>query len=117
MTVDVANSQLIVNWTDNSNNETKYQIERQDDLGNSVFFDLNPNTSSYIDNSVAACRSYKYYVKVFSDCVLSGIRSSLYVTGILPPPNLSNTFSAAKKLICSKGYFGNRVELNWSNNM
>lgn len=116
MTVDAANSQLIVNWTDNSNNETKYQIERQDDLGNSVFFDLNPNTSSYIDNSVAACRSYNYYVKVFSDCVLSGIRSSLYVTGILPPPNLSNTFSAAKKLICSKGYFGNRVELNWSNN-
>ncbi len=116
MVVDGPNNQLILNWSDNSTNETKFQVERQDDLGNTVFFDVNPNTTSYTDNGVAACRSYKYYVKVFSDCVLSGLRSSTFVTGILPPPNLNTTFDATKKLTASKGYFGNRVELSWSNN-
>lgn len=116
MVVDGINNQLILNWSDNSTNETKFQVERQDDLGNTVFFDVNPNTTSYTDNGVAACRSYKYYVKVFSDCVLSGLRSSTFVTGILPPPNLNTTFDATKKLTASKGYFGNRVELSWSNN-
>ena len=116
MVVDGPNNQLILNWSDNSTNETKFQVERQDDLGNTVFFDVNPNTTSYTDNGVAACRSYKYYVKVFSDCVLSGLRSATYVTGILPPPNLNTTFTSTKKLTASKGYFGNRVELSWSNN-
>ena len=116
MVVDGTNNQLILNWFDNSTNETKFQVERQDDLGNTVFFDVNANTTSYTDNGVAACRSYKYYVKVFSDCVLSGLRSSTFVTGILPPPNLNTTFTSTKKLTASKGYFGNRVELSWSNN-
>jgi len=120
MLVDGTNNQLILSWSDNSTNETKFQVERQDDLGNTVFFDVNsntiPSTISYTDNGVAACRSYKYYVKVFSDCVLSGLRSSTFVTGILPPPNLNTTFDATKKLTASKGYFGNRVELSWSNN-
>ena len=100
MVVDGTNNQLILNWIDNSTNETKFQVERQDDLGNTVFFDVNsntiPNTISYTDNGVAACRSYKYYVKVFSDCVLSGVRSSTFVTGILPPPALDTTFTSTK---------------------
>ncbi len=116
LTQNTLTAENTIRWTDNSTNETKFQIERQDDLGNSVFFDVNPNTTSYVDNNVAACRSYKYYVKVYSGCVLSGLRSLTYATGILPPPDLNGTFTVTKKLNASKGYFGNRVELSWSNN-
>ncbi|MES2565759.1 MAG: LamG-like jellyroll fold domain-containing protein [Bacteroidota bacterium] len=113
---DVPNNQVLVTWTDNATNETKYQIERRDDLGNSVFFDLNANAQTYTDNAVTSCKAYKYYVKVFSGCVASGIASAPSTTVSLPVPNLNNTFTSVKKLTCSKGYFGNRVELSWSNN-
>ncbi len=116
LTQNTLNATNTITWVDNSTNETKFQVERQDDLGNTVFFDVNPNTTSYIDNGVASCRSYKYYVKVFSNCVLSGLRSANFAEDILPPPNLNTTFDATKKLTASKGYFGNRVELSWSNN-
>ncbi len=119
-TISVATNSAIatatVTWVDASNNETKYQIERQDDLGNTVYFDVNADATSYIDNTVASCRQYKYYVKVFNSCVLSGIRSDSSVKVLLPPPSLNTTFTSTKKLLGSKGYFGNRVELSWSNN-
>jgi hypothetical protein len=115
-TADVVNNEIDVTWTDNATNETKYQIERRDEQGNSVTFDLNINATSYTDNNVSACKAYKYYVKVFSGCVASGISTAPTPTVSLPTPNLNTTFTSTKKLVCSKGYFGNRVELSWSNN-
>jgi hypothetical protein len=103
-------------WQDNANNETKYQIVRTDDAGNTILTDVNPNQTSYSDASAAACRLYTYKIRVFNDCVLSGIVSTSQATVTLPPPNLGNTFTSTKKLTASKGYFGNRVELSWSNN-
>ena len=103
-------------WQDNANNETKYQVVRTDDEGNTVLTDINPNQTSYNDASAAACRLYTYKIRVFNDCVLSGIVSTSQATVTLPPPNLGNTFTSTKKLTASKGYFSNRVELSWSNN-
>lgn len=115
VTNTVTNS-VDVAWLDNANNETKYQIVRTDDIGNTVLTDVNANTSSYNDESAAACRLYTYKIKVFNDCVLSGIVSASQATITLPPPNLGNTFDATHKITASKGYFGNRVELIWGNN-
>jgi hypothetical protein len=103
-------------WQDNANNETKYQIVRTDDEGNTILTDINPNQTSYNDASAASCRLYTYKIRVFNDCVLSGIVSTSQATVTLPPPNLGNTFTTTKRLVASKGYFGNRVELSWSNN-
>ena len=105
-----------VAWTDNANNETNYEIVRTDDEGNTILTDINANSISYNDNSVAACRLYIYKIRVFNSCVLSGVTSTTSATVTLPPPNLGGTFDATHKLIVSKGYFGNRVELSWSNN-
>lgn len=116
LTPDILNNQFVLNWTDNANNETKYQVERRDDQSNSVFFDLNINSTSFTDDNVSACKAYRYYVKVFSGCVPSGMASAPTATASLPVPNLNTTFTSAKKLVGSKGYFGNRVELSWSNN-
>ena len=105
-----------ISWTDNANNETKYEIVRTDDEGNTVLTQVNANATSYADNSAAACRLYTYKVRVYNDCVLSGITSTTQAQATLPPPNLSNTFDATHKLTASKGYFSNRVELSWGNN-
>jgi hypothetical protein len=105
-----------VAWTDNANNETKFQVIRQDNLGNQVTFDVNPNVTSFKDNGITACRDYTYKIKVFNECVQSGLISTSVSTGIIPPPNLNSSFTATKKLTASKGYFSNRIELNWLNN-
>lgn len=116
LTADIINNQFLLSWTDNATNEVKYQVERRDDQSNSVTFDLNPNTTSYTDDNVSACKAYRYYVKVFSGCQPTGLISAPTATASLPVPNLNTTFTSAKKLTGSKGYFGNRVELSWSNN-
>ncbi|MCU0430763.1 MAG: T9SS type A sorting domain-containing protein [Cytophagaceae bacterium] len=115
-TVNPTYDTVTVTWTDNANNETKYQIQRQDNLGNVVTFDVNPNVTSYKDWGIVPCRSYNYSVKAFNSCVQSGLVSATVSTPAIPPPNLNTTFTSTKKLICSKGYFTNRVELSWQNN-
>jgi hypothetical protein len=115
-TTNTLTTAIDLTWTDNATNETKYQIVRTDDQGNTVLTDINLNATSYSDNAAAACRLFTYKVRVFNDCVLSGITSVASATATLPPPNLGNTFTSTKKLVASKGYFSNRVELSWSNN-
>lgn len=103
-------------WMDNANNETKYEIVRTDDAGNTLLTQVNANSTSYTDNAAASCRLYTYKVRVYNECVLNGITSTSEATVTLPPPNLGNTFDATHKLTASKGYFSNRVELSWGNN-
>jgi hypothetical protein len=110
-----------VSWLDAANNETKYQVQRQDDAGNLVTYDVNPQSGSgttmvYKDAGITSCRSYTYSIKVFNDCVQSGLISTSAHINNISPPNLNTTFTSTKKLICSKGYFSNRVELSWQNN-
>lgn len=116
VTATISGTSVIVSWADNANNETSYKIVRQDDLGNTVYFDANANTTSFTDDGVATCRTYTYKVKVFSDCVSGGLVSASSNAVTLPPPNISSTFDATHNLTGSKGYFTNRVELSFTAN-
>lgn len=113
-TFNTATNKVNVTWTDNATNETEYQIVRQDDLGATIFFDANQNTTSFADDGVSTCRVYNYKIKVFNSCVTGGLISVSADTSIVPPPNLSGTFNASNKVVGSKGYFTNRVELSYS---
>lgn len=111
----VTNQRVEVQWKDNANNETAYQLIRQDDLGNTVFFDINKNDTSYADDGVSTCRVYQYKVKVFNECVTAGLISTSQDTAIIPPPSLNNTWNGTtNKVNASKGYFGNRIEISWN---
>lgn len=115
-TTNTLTGTIQISWLDNASNETKYEIVRTDDQGNTILTQVNANATTYTDNAAASCRLYTYKVRVYNDCVLSGITSTTSATATLPPPNLGNTFTTTKKMVASKGYFGNRVELSWSNN-
>ncbi len=108
-----------VSWADNTgaSNETKVEVVRTDNLGNTVLTDLNAGTTSYSDLAVTTCTNYTYQIRVFNSCVVGGVLSSASATTTLPPPNLLNTFDQTSNfLTCSKGYFNDRVVLNWQNN-
>ena len=106
---NVANN-ISIAWSDLANNEEKYTLERSLDGGGSpTIFELAPNSTSYIDNTIGACLNYNYVVKAFNTCSTYGVTSS--ISSIKLTPDISATFTTNKKLTCSKGYFNNRVEL------
>ncbi|MCX7769509.1 MAG: DUF2341 domain-containing protein [Proteobacteria bacterium] len=64
----LSNSQVRLSWSDNSNNEDSFKIERKTgDLGNwQEIASLSANTINYIDNSVSANTKYYYRVRAYS---------------------------------------------------
>lgn len=108
---------ISIRWNDNSNNEDKFVIERAAIGGLTTNIDVNANDTFYADDQASGCVAYNYTVKAISGCALNGI-PSLGLNQTRITPNLSQTFDSDTtiyKLTCSKGYYKDRVELNWSN--
>jgi len=114
---DSINNIITIRWKDNSNNEDKFVIERAAIGGLTTNFDANANDTVYYDDQAAGCVAYNYTVKAISGCAVNGI-PSLGLNQTRITPNLTKTFdddTTIYKLTCSKGYYQNRVELNWNN--
>ncbi len=58
----VSDTQLSLLWTDNSNNETSFNVERQNGANWTVVATLPANTTSYTDAGLTAATSYTYRV-------------------------------------------------------
>jgi hypothetical protein len=102
-------------WKDNANNESKYQIIRQDDLGNTVYFDESKDKVSFTDDGASTCRIYQYKLRVYNVCVGQGLISISKDTVVVPPPSLDQTFNGStNKIVTSKGYFPDRVEISFN---
>ncbi len=101
-----------ISWPSTSNT-TAYQIERsQLGGGGSSFFDIDNSNLFYLDSSLVQCQTYEYRLRSFNDCKPDGVLSdSIVVTKLTP--DLSTTF-LSNNLLSSKGFFPNRVELNWT---
>lgn len=78
---------------------------------------LDKTKVSFVDSLAQICVDYVYRIKSTNACNTSGISSDAYDT-IRLNPVLNTTFDSAtnKILKASKGYYPNRVELNWTNN-
>lgn len=105
---------VTVTWNDNSSSETGFIIERSMfGGGGSTLFNVNSNITSYTDNSLINCQMYSYEVKAKNACNLTGVPSGTPANAVLVP-DISATFTAAKKLKASKGYFNDHVKLEWT---
>jgi WD40 repeat protein len=63
----LSKTSLELTWLDNSNGENGYRVSRKE--GNSNFIlvgDLNPNATSYTDNSLDTTKGYVYIVEAYS---------------------------------------------------
>jgi hypothetical protein len=78
---------------------------------------LSKTSTSFVDSLAQICVDYVYRIKSTNTCNTSGVESDAFDT-IRINPNLSQTFHTptGKVLKASKGYYPNRVELNWTNN-
>jgi len=115
VTTNGTNNGFIINWTDNSNNETGFIVERsiQGQAG-VTNFNVGPNVTTFSDNSVLACVNYTYTIRARNNCDPAGNPSNASsVVRIFP--DLSTSFNTTNfKLTASKGYFTNMVQLSWS---
>ncbi len=99
--------QINLGWTDNSNNETGFEIERSTTgiAGTyTLLATVNANITSYIDITVYASNEYCYRVRAKNCSFNSGYTTSVCVTpteganGLSLTPNTYVTFGAAPTL-------------------
>ena len=97
-------------WTDNSNNEDGFIIERKTNDGSFEIIDsVNENETTYTDWSVTDTTTYKYRVKGYNSTDLSGYCYEFTVTTPL------RSLQAPSNLL-AQSTGPNEVELTWDDN-
>jgi fibronectin type 3 domain-containing protein len=103
----VSSSQINLSWTDNSNNETGFEIERKTEQSDLVeHTSVNPNITTFLDDNLSDGTNYTYRI-----LALNSVGNSSYsneVSGITPL-NSPTDLSAEKTII---GF----VLLKWKDN-
>ena len=81
-------NEVTLGWTDNSNNEDGFIIEREEATLTdfAVLDSVSANITSYIDSTVNQGVSYNYRIRAFNISGQSGYSNVYYVTTILPGP-------------------------------
>lgn len=101
--ITVSESQINLNWTDNSGNETGFEIERSQDGTNfSKIGDVGGNTTSYSSNGLSPNTQYWYRVRAKNNGGNSGYSNVASATtrDVVPntPQNLSATPVSNKQI-------------------
>lgn len=111
--VAASSGQVNLTWTDNSNNETAFHIERRL-AGDSTFTDIatvGANATSYSDTTVAPNTGYDYRVRAAIGTLLSNPSNTASVT---TPP--AATPPAAPTALNAAAVSSTQVNLSWTDN-
>ncbi|MBK6859645.1 MAG: hypothetical protein IPG95_05095 [Saprospiraceae bacterium] len=104
-------NRILLSWNDNNSNETEYVIERTGGVSKTIT--LPADSETYIDVDVTYCQAYHYTLRANNSCFkASAFRASAdtILTYDVSAVFNDQTFSA------SKGYFSDKVVLEWSYN-
>ncbi|HEX8525314.1 MAG TPA: fibronectin type III domain-containing protein [Tepidisphaeraceae bacterium] len=105
-------SQIVLSWTDNSNNETGFRIERATGAGSfAAIATLGAGVTSYADNGLAASTSYNYRVMAFNAVGDSGQTNVVGATTLAQP-----TAPVAPSTVVAAASGTSQVALSWSDN-
>jgi hypothetical protein len=116
----VSSSQINLTWTDNSDNESGFKIERC--MGDSVSCDTTPtsyaqiaqvgaNTTTYSDTTVAASTTYTYRVHAFNGAGNSLNSNSAQAATPAPP-----SAPAAPDNLTATAVSTSQINLTWTDN-
>ncbi|MDZ4667752.1 MAG: LamG-like jellyroll fold domain-containing protein [bacterium] len=113
--VNGSNTGIVVRWNDNSSDENAFIIERSlQGGGSSTLFNVPTNDTVYVDYDASKCVNYTYNIRARNNCQPGGVPASIASTNRMFP-ELANSFNGtSNKLKCSKGYFPNMIQLEWS---
>ena len=105
----VSSAGITLNWTDNSNNESGFRIERMTDTGTFTEIDTAAqNTPTYIDNTVATGHTYIYRIRSYNALGNSSYSNEVTIDAwdSIAPANLIVTAVSPTRLDLSWSYTG-----------
>jgi len=109
-----SSSQINLSWTDNSNNEDGFRIERCQGVGCANFAEITTvgaNATSYLNTGLTASTAYQYRVRAYSspgNSAYSNIASATTLaTAVTPAPPSNLTATAIS---------GSQIDLVWTDN-
>jgi len=112
----ISSSRIDLAWSDNSDNESGFKIERCKDSGSPCtdFGEIattGPNVQSYQDNGVTGNSTYRYRVRAFNTGGNSGYSNEADATTPAPPPP-----PAAPSNLTATAVSTSQINLAWSDN-
>ena len=108
----MSNRKIQLAWTDRSNNETGFKIERKIPQSGSVYAEIArvaANASSFVDSSLTANTAYFYRVSAFNASARSGYSNEANATTWPNPP-------ATPGSLITIAASNNRITLAWADN-
>jgi len=108
----MSNRKIQLAWTDHSNNETGFKIERKIAQSGSVYAEIAriaANASSFVDSSLAANTTYFYRVCAFNASAGSDYSNEANATTLPNPP-------ATPGSLITIAASNNRITLAWADN-
>ncbi|MDQ3665648.1 MAG: fibronectin type III domain-containing protein, partial [Acidobacteriota bacterium] len=106
-------SQINLSWTDNSNNEDGFRVERCQDEGCTTFSEITtvgPNITSYSNTGLMASTTYRYRVRAFNTGGNSAFSNIVSAATPAPPPPAAPSSLTATVLSSSQ------ISLSWTDN-
>ncbi|MEO9853177.1 MAG: LamG-like jellyroll fold domain-containing protein [Reichenbachiella sp.] len=112
--VDQVNNQFDISWTNpGGNNADGFVLRRENEDGSGVVdIPLGAGITTYTDDQVVICQTYRYKIAATNECSASGVFSNTTQTALLGK-DLSNVIAFVE---ASKGYFSNSVRIEWEIN-
>ena len=109
----VSSSQISLSWTDNSNNESGFMIERCQGPGCTNFAQIatvGANIASYNNSNLLGNTTYTYRVRAYNSGGNSGYSNSASATTLLPPA------PAAPSNLTATAVSSSQISLSWADN-
>jgi hypothetical protein len=99
----VLGAELTLSWTDNSNNETGFIIERVLGTGANPAFtkvgEVGANVTTYVDKNLPNNTTYTYRVKAFNEGGQSAPSNTATGTTVVAPPAAPSNVTITKVVI------------------
>lgn len=109
----IAYNKIRLNWTDNSNNETGFEVVRSTTSGGTYtpVGTAQAGATSYTDSGLTASKAYYYKIRAINDGGGSAFTSFATATTPAMPPT-----PAAPSNLAAESGAGNSISLSWDDN-
>lgn len=102
-TAFIFGADLSLSWTDNSNNETGFAIERVLGTGANPAFvkigEVAANVTTYIDKNLPNNTTYTYRVRAFNEGGQSAPSNTATATTVVSPPSAPSNVTVVKVIL------------------
>jgi hypothetical protein len=104
--IATSETQIKLNWVDNSTSETGFKIERSTGGGYSEIATVGANVHEYVDSPLAPETTYTYLVRAYNGAGYSAYSNPSSATTSLPAPSTLSTTAISIS----------QIKLNWTDN-